>query len=62
MWEAVPETERDRVTGQLLDTAGRLTEPPGPLRLRQQVRCTLGLRGVARERPGPVAGVRSFSE
>lgn len=47
MWEAVPEAERDGVARQLVDTAGRWTDPRGQLRLRQQVRYTLGRRGLA---------------
>jgi SAM-dependent methyltransferase len=52
MWEAVPEAERDVVAQQVLDTAARLAEPSGRLRLRQRVRCTLGLRGFMQETPG----------
>ncbi len=52
MWEAVPDGERDDVARQLLDTAGRLTGPGNALRLRQQVRYTLGHRRFTAETTG----------
>ena len=38
MWEAVPVSDRDDVTQQLLSAAARLIGPDGRLRLQQQVR------------------------
>lgn len=52
MWEAVPEAERGAVARRLLETAGQWTDPHGQLRLRQQVRYTLGRRGSAPGEPG----------
>lgn len=52
MWEAVPEVERDGIARQLLDTAARRADPSGRLRLRQQVRHTLALRGFTQETSG----------
>lgn len=52
MWESVPAGERDGVARQLVDTAGRLADSTHGLRLRQQVRYTLGSRRFIAETPG----------